>query len=111
MGLKPQNSRKTRESITSFKLRSVRRKIDHRYTPSKLYKALLKELCEGWKKSTISEYRILEILKQTNKGRRTWLESHPRRKISALMAEYPCFFKAKYVSKNFLKLLFFRQVY
>lgn len=89
--------RKAREAI-NFKLRSVRRKVDHRYTPSKLYRALLKELREGSSNNSISEYRILDILKQTNKGRRTWLESLQRRKMSSLLTEYPCFKDTKYVS-------------
>lgn len=90
--------RKRDSDAINFKLRSVRRKVDHRYTPSKLYRALLKELREGFKSNAISEYRILEILKQTNKGRRTWAETLQRRKISCLVAEYPCFTDAKYVS-------------
>lgn len=89
--------RKARDAI-NFKLRSVRRKVDHRYTPSKLYRALLKELREGSNNNSISEYRILDILKQTNKGRRTWLESLQRRKMSSLLTEYPCFKDPKYVS-------------
>ncbi|GBM22903.1 hypothetical protein AVEN_202159-1 [Araneus ventricosus] len=103
LGLTPRRSRKTRDGRNVVS--SLKRKVDRRYTPSKQYKALLRELSDGWTNKTISESRINDILHQTSKGRRTWLDSHSHRRLFSLIEEYPCFADGKYVVSDFLYLM------
>lgn len=86
----------SRNSREKFKFHNM--KIDRRYRTSKQYKALLKELSEGWANDSITESRINEIIRDTNKSRRTWLASHKDRKVFSIIEEFPCFAEGKYVS-------------
>ncbi|GIX89574.1 hypothetical protein CEXT_52902 [Caerostris extrusa] len=103
LGLTSRRIRKSKEGAAN----NLKRKVDRRYTSSKQYKALLKELSDGWTNKTISDKRILDILQQTSKGRRTWLNSHTYRRVFSLIEEYPCFADGKYVVRDFLYLLNF----
>ncbi|GFR10058.1 uncharacterized protein TNCT_577931 [Trichonephila clavata] len=103
LGLSPRRSRKAKDSKNV--ITNMKRKIDRRYTPSKQYKALLRELSDGWTNKSILESRIIEILHQTSKGRRTWLDAHSHRRLFSLIEEYPCFADGKYVVSDFLYLL------
>ncbi|KAG8188438.1 hypothetical protein JTE90_008005 [Oedothorax gibbosus] len=102
MGLS-RSSKISRKSREKLKFRNL--KVDRRYRPSKQYKALLKELSEGWANDSISESRINEIVRDTNKSRRTWLSSHKDRKIFSIIEEFPCFTEGKYVINDFLFLI------
>ncbi|KFM61220.1 hypothetical protein X975_17343, partial [Stegodyphus mimosarum] len=109
LGLTSRRSRKPRDSMHGSKMHGLqkndRRKIDRRYTFSKQYKALLRELADGWNKKSIADSRIADILKLTSKARLSWLRSHRTGKLSALVDEYPCFTDGRYVVKDFLILM------
>ncbi|XP_015911228.2 uncharacterized protein [Parasteatoda tepidariorum] len=105
LGLTTRRPIKAKEGVNSLKFHSYKPKVDRRYTPSKLYKALLRELSIGWYNDTILETRIYDILKATHKGRVTWLSNRSHRKMSSLVNDCPCFSVGKYVIKEFLEHL------